>query len=516
MQSEKHNSIHRNDSNPADIGIRRDNHNNYFSKAMNFIRSDAKRMVAIGAAALAIAAVPLTGCGGGNTSINNPPPVTYTLTESVSPASSGTVSGAGTYDKGQQVTISETPAAGNTFSGWVGTGSGSYTGSKSSATVTMDGNVTEEAIFLKLEAGTLYVATESPSSSTPSAYISVINIATDTVTGTIPLSANPVSNIIITPNKLTVYIGCADGNIDAINTANGTVTDIKIPAKPIVSLTITPNGGTLYAAAATPTQPNVFAISTAKGTITAQISVPDIPAYLAATPDGSGVVASGTFTNDDVYSINTSTNNVTDYVGVTYAPAGYISFGSTPSYGPTAYVSVLGGIDLVPLNGNGGGAPGLNAKFMPSQSVQGTNTPLYIGSAASATSTSGSLFIMTFPELNVIMESKIPIGAPPYPLVMTPNDKFVYVLDFTSSGTNLLEVNTSNQNSDIIPVTSVVTDSGQIVSTKDSNYLYVIANPVPATAPSKIYVMGINSAPHSLLKAVQLKGFAVTEALEQQ
>ena len=130
------------------IGLR---HESYFSKARDFIRSakgDAKRMAVVSAAALAIFAVPLAGCGGGgSTGVNNPPPVTYTLTESVKPASSGTASGAGTYDKGQNVTISEIPAAGYAFSGWVGTGTGSYTGSKSSATVTMNGNITETADF---------------------------------------------------------------------------------------------------------------------------------------------------------------------------------------------------------------------------------------------------------------------------------------------------------------------------------------------------------------------------------
>ncbi|MGI0100384.1 MAG: YncE family protein [Candidatus Micrarchaeaceae archaeon] len=442
----------------------------------------------------------------------------YTFTESASPSAGGTVlPGSGTYNQGQSVSLSETPATGYQFQEWSGTGTGSYTGTTTAPKITMNSDIVEIADFLPQETGTLYVATEGPSSSTPAAYISVINIATNTVSQIIPLSANPISNIVFTPNGSTAYVGCADGNIDAINTASGVVTDIKVPEMPIVSLTIIPNGNTLYVAAANSQQPNVFAIDTSTNAITASISVPDIPAYIAATPDGTEVISSGLSTINNVYNISTSTNEVTAGGGTTSPQTGYISFGSNPAYGPTAYISEVDGVIVDPLNsGTGNGGIGLNNNFIPGQSIQGTNTPLYIGSAVSSTSTTGFLYVLSFPLPFVLDESKIPIGAPPYPVAMTPNSTFAYVLDFTSSGTNIIEVNTSNQNSDTIPITSEVTDSGQIVSTKDSNYLYVIANPVPATALSDVYVIEINSAPHALLKTVPLTGFAVTEAQEPQ
>ncbi len=45
------------------------------------------------------------------------------------------------------VQITETPAAGYVFNGWVGNGTGSYTGMSSNATVSLDANISETASF---------------------------------------------------------------------------------------------------------------------------------------------------------------------------------------------------------------------------------------------------------------------------------------------------------------------------------------------------------------------------------
>jgi len=72
----------------------------------------------------------------------------YYLTVQASPAAGGSVSPAsGWYNAGTQVQISATANSGYQFYGWVGSGSGSYTGSSSSATITMNGPITETAYF---------------------------------------------------------------------------------------------------------------------------------------------------------------------------------------------------------------------------------------------------------------------------------------------------------------------------------------------------------------------------------
>ena len=67
---------------------------------------------------------------------------------STSSSSGGSVSpSSGWYNSGAQVTLSETPNTGYTFTGWTGTGTGSYTGSSASPSVTLNNPITETANF---------------------------------------------------------------------------------------------------------------------------------------------------------------------------------------------------------------------------------------------------------------------------------------------------------------------------------------------------------------------------------
>jgi PKD repeat protein len=59
-------------------------------------------------------------------------------------------SSSGWFDAGSEVTISSTPDSGFTFSSWIGSGSGSYSGSNSSHTVTLNGPITEKPVFLDI------------------------------------------------------------------------------------------------------------------------------------------------------------------------------------------------------------------------------------------------------------------------------------------------------------------------------------------------------------------------------
>jgi xyloglucan-specific exo-beta-1,4-glucanase len=70
-------------------------------------------------------------------------PTKYTLAITTSPSEGGNVSGAGSYDAGDIATLTATPAAGYTFTGW----SGDVTGTATSVTVTMDGNKNVQANF---------------------------------------------------------------------------------------------------------------------------------------------------------------------------------------------------------------------------------------------------------------------------------------------------------------------------------------------------------------------------------
>jgi hypothetical protein len=76
--------------------------------------------------------------------------IQYLLTIGVSPSGAGTTDpapGSYWYNAGAQVQISATANSGYQFYEWVGSGSGSYSGTSNPATVTMNGPVNETAVF---------------------------------------------------------------------------------------------------------------------------------------------------------------------------------------------------------------------------------------------------------------------------------------------------------------------------------------------------------------------------------
>jgi hypothetical protein len=72
----------------------------------------------------------------------------YLLTTTANPSAAGSAApSSGWYDAGQKITLTATPNTGYTFKSWKGTGSGSYTGTNPSPTITMNSPITETANF---------------------------------------------------------------------------------------------------------------------------------------------------------------------------------------------------------------------------------------------------------------------------------------------------------------------------------------------------------------------------------
>lgn len=85
-------------------------------------------------------------CGGTNP---DPNPTTYTLNTTVVPAAGGSITGAGSYDSAAVVTVTATPAAGYTFTGW----SGAVSGTTAAVSVVMNSNKSVTANFQLQDTG---------------------------------------------------------------------------------------------------------------------------------------------------------------------------------------------------------------------------------------------------------------------------------------------------------------------------------------------------------------------------
>ncbi len=72
----------------------------------------------------------------------------YYLTIEVNPSDSGNTSPSGFFDYGAEIQISATANAGYAFKNWTGSGAGSFTGTSSSALVTVNAAIVENAFFI--------------------------------------------------------------------------------------------------------------------------------------------------------------------------------------------------------------------------------------------------------------------------------------------------------------------------------------------------------------------------------
>ena len=84
------------------------------------------------------------------------------------------IPGSGWYNKGESVSIKAVPSNGFTFTLWNGSGSGSYTGNQSYSSVSMNGPITQTAIFSN-SVGTITVTNPTQSSSWISGSQVVVN-----------------------------------------------------------------------------------------------------------------------------------------------------------------------------------------------------------------------------------------------------------------------------------------------------------------------------------------------------
>ncbi|MGD0709589.1 MAG: T9SS type A sorting domain-containing protein [Bacteroidales bacterium] len=171
-------------------------------------------------------------------------------------------------------------------------------------------------IGLITNAQTAYITNSSSNT------VSVINVATNTVTATIPVGTNPYG-VSVSADGSKVYITNNDnpGSVSVINTATNTVTaSIPVGNSPC-GVSVSPDGSKVYVTNYNDNTVNV--INTATNTVMATIVVGNNPIGISVSPDGSKIYVSN-YSDATLMVINSATNNVTATIPVG-AGAGIIS-----------------------------------------------------------------------------------------------------------------------------------------------------------------------------------------------
>jgi YVTN family beta-propeller protein len=183
--------------------------------------------------------------------------------------------------------------------------------------------------------------------------ISIITIATNTVTGSIPVGNAP-TGVAFSPTAKVAYVTNEDdGTISIINTSTNTVTDtITLPhcnneASPYF-VAFTPDGASAYVTDEEGCGTSVMVINTASPHSTpVTVSTDSTPVQVAISPDGSAAYV--VISNDDaVFAISTATNTLSE----TGIPVGGSPFGIAIGPG-TGSVTAGGGTITFPFYDGG-------------------------------------------------------------------------------------------------------------------------------------------------------------------
>ncbi len=187
-----------------------------------------------------------------------------------------------------------------------------------SATITVGGSPT--GVSVRPDGSKVYVTNQSTST------VSIINAATNSVSATIPVGSYPIG-ISVSPDGTKVYVANYGANtVSVINTATNTVSaTISVGSYPI-GISVSPDGSKVYVANRGAN--TVSVINTATNTVTATITVGTNPYGVSVSPDGTMVYIAN-YNSNTVSVINSATNTVlatitvgTHPIGISVSPDG--------------------------------------------------------------------------------------------------------------------------------------------------------------------------------------------------
>ncbi|HYL78381.1 MAG TPA: S8 family serine peptidase [Bryobacteraceae bacterium] len=389
----------------------------------------------------------------------------YFLTMSAS--SGGTVNPASNwFNAGQVVGISATPNSGNAFSGWSGSGPGSFTGAASSSSVTMNGAITETASFQAFN-GPPALVSVSPSNGSGSAQTFVFTFTESTGAANIVSTQLDIGAALSTSGTCYLYYAQSGNQIYLANDAGSFSPSLSLGSAGTMQNTqcvldsgassVMLSGNTLILNLALSFKPafggakNLYMEAqnaafdsgwAMRGTFTVTNSAPAPDFSLSMTPGSQTVAAGGSTT----YTVTATASN--GFGGVVSFGVSGLPSGASGSFNPP---SVAGsGSSTLTINTTSGTPAG--------------------GSTVTVTGTSGSLIHNASASLNVTGSGA---PSPPTTVSVSPSSgsgsaqTFAFTFSDSNGGANIV---------------STQLDVGATLSTSGACYFYY------ARAANQIYL----------------------------
>jgi len=287
--------------------------------------------------------------------------------------------------------------------------------------------------------------------------VSVVDIATNTISATISVGSNPVG-VAVTPDGNTVYVtNSADTTVSIIDSASNTVRNTLALSETPGGVAVSPNGVAAYVSCYSPGE--ILVINTATAVIRTTIALPSGtgPTGIAFTPDGTlAYVADGL--NPRVLIIDTTTDSVSSTrIQVGSSPKG---IAITPD-GARAYVTNAGATTVSVID---------IATNTISATITVGHLPFGIaitpdGSKAYVTNQSGLSNSVSVIDVSTnTISTTIAVGLAPCGVSITPDGSTAYVANFGGKSVSVIDTSTETISATIsLPTGSSPTAFGQFI-----------------------------------------------------
>jgi len=267
--------------------------------------------------------------------------------------------------------------------------------------------------------------------------VSVLNIPTNTLAGTITVGVHPVG-VSLSKDGTRVYITNETSNtVSVINAKNNTViATIAVGMSP-EGLAVTPDGSKLYVA--NNSSNDVSVINTSNNTVASTIPVGSAPYGIAISSDGKSVYVTN-HGSTTVSVIAIATGQLVNTIGVGFGPLGI----TLSPDGAWIYVANNGDTKVSVINATTG--------VLTANIVTGTN-PYGIAVSTDGSrvyvANSGSNTISVINSATNVVIANVAVGTFPVGVSVSPDNKLVYALDLGSSDIKVINAATSSVTSTI-------------------------------------------------------------------